>query len=247
MKQVISYSLYGNQLRFLVGAIKNAQLAQVFFPGFTVRYYVGASVPTWTRSTLDLFPNVEQVEVDLPENSLARMWRFKAICDPTVDVVLSRDCDARLSLREAEAHQEFLDSGFGFHIIRDHPTGHGYLISAGMIACRTKDLHFFQKIWDETPLRDTYMQDQEFMAHQIYPHVAANCLIHDEYYNYMPTPPSIKTIIKRKRINTVCHIGAALDENDVFVYRTDQEVSFDQSGNVKYIYDWGKDEDTNNR
>ena len=247
MKQVISYSLYGKDLRFMVGAIKNAQLAQVFFPGFTVRFYVGASVPTWVRTTLWLFDNVEMVDVDLPENSLARMWRFQAICDPTVDVVLSRDCDARLSLREAEAHQEFLDSGFGFHIIRDHPTGHGYLISAGMFACRTKDLHFFQKIWDETPLRDTYMQDQEFMAHQIYPHVAANCLIHDEYYNYMPTPPSIKTIIKRKRINTVCHIGAALDENDVFVYRTDQEVSFDQSGNVKYIYDWGKDEDTNNR
>ena len=247
MKQVISYSLYGKDLRFMVGAIKNAQLAQVFFPGFIVRFYVGASVPTWVRTTLWLFDNVEMVDVDLPENSLARMWRFQAICDPTVDVVLSRDCDARLSLREAEAHQEFLDSGFGFHIIRDHPTGHGYLISAGMFACRTKDLHFFQKIWDETPLRDTYMQDQEFMAHQIYPHVAANCLIHDEYYNYMPTPPSIKTIIKRKRINTVCHIGAALDENDVFVYRTDQEVSFDQSGNVKYIYDWGKDEDTNNR
>jgi hypothetical protein len=247
MKQVISYSLYGKDLRFMVGAIKNAQLAQVFFPGFTVRFYVGASVPTWVRSTLWLFDNVEMVDVDLPENSLARMWRFKAICDPTVDVVLSRDCDARLSLREAEAHQEFLDSGFGFHIIRDHPTGHGYLISAGMFACRTKDLHFFQKIWDETPLRDTYMQDQEFMAHQIYPHVASNCLIHDEYYNYMPTPPSIKKRIERNRVNTVCHIGAALDENDVFVYRTDQEVSFDQSGNVKYIYDWGNNEDTNNR
>jgi hypothetical protein len=247
MKQVISYSLYGKDLRFMVGAIKNAQLAQVFFPGFTVRFYVGASVPTWVRTTLDLFHNVEQVQVDLPENSLSRMWRFQAICDPTVDVVLSRDCDARLSLREAEAHQEFLDSGFGFHIIRDHPTGHGYLISAGMFACRTKDLHFFQKIWDETPLRDTYMQDQEFMAHQIYPHVASNCLIHDEYYNYMPTPPSIKKRIERNKVNTVCHIGAALDENDVFVYRTDQEVSFDQSGNVKYIYDWGNDEDTNNR
>lgn len=247
MKQVISYSLYGNQPRFMVGAIKNAQLAQVFFPGFTVRFYVGASVPTWVRTTLDLFPNVEQIDLDLPENSLARMWRFKAICDPTVDVVLSRDCDARLSIREAEAHQEFLDSGFGFHIIRDHPTGHGYLISAGMFACRTKDLHFFQKIWDETPLRDTYMQDQEFMAHQIYPHIAANCLVHDGYYNYMPSPPSIKKLIERKRINTVCHIGAALDENDVFVYRTDQEISFNESGNVKYIYDWGKDEDTNNR
>ena len=77
--------------------------------------------------------------------------------------------------------------------------------------------------------------------------MAPNCLIHDEYYNYMPTPPSIKTIIKRKRINTVCHIGAALDENDVFVYRQDQEMSLGLSGHVKYIYDWGKDEDTNNR
>lgn len=247
MKQVISYSLYGQQLRFLVGAIKNAQLAQVFFPGFTVRYYVGNSVPTWVRQTLSLFPNVEQISVDELEDSTARLWRFRAIFDPKVDVVLSRDCDARLSLREAEAHQEFLDSQYGFHIIRDHPTGHGYLISAGMFACKNKDVKFFKKVLEETPLRDTYMQDQEFLSSAVYPHIAANCLVHDEYYNYQPTPPSEKRIIKRKRINTVCHIGAALDENDVFVYTPDREISLHESGHVKYIYDWGTDEDTNNR
>jgi len=246
MKQVISYSLYGIQPRFLIGAIKNAQLAQVFFPGFEVRFYVGNSVPTWVRSTLDLFPNVVQIPVDAPENSIARMWRFKAICDPEVDVVLSRDCDARLGIREAEAHQEFLDSDLNFHIIRDHPTGHGYLISAGMFACKTKAMPFFEKVLNETPLRDTYMQDQEFMAHQVYPHIADTCLIHDDYYNYMPTPPSQKRYIKRKRINDVCHIGAALDENDVFVYKTDREVSLEQSGHIKYIYDWGKDEESSN-
>ena len=47
MNQVISYSLYGNEMRFMVGAIKNAELAQRFFPGFTVRYYYGKSVPRW--------------------------------------------------------------------------------------------------------------------------------------------------------------------------------------------------------
>ena len=245
MKQVISYSLYGQQLKFLVGAIKNAQLAQRFFPEFTVRFYVGKSVPTWCRSTLALFPNVEIIPVDAEENSLARMWRFKAILDPSVDVVLSRDADARLSYREVLAHQEFLDSQFDFHIIRDHPTGHGYLISAGMFACKNKGMHFFEKLWSEAPLRDTYMQDQEFLSSQIYPQIAGNVLVHDPYYNYQPSHPSKKTMIPRKKINTVCHIGAALDENDVFVYRADLEMSLQESGHVKYIYDWGTDEDLN--
>ena len=248
MKQVISYSLYGNQMRFLVGAIKNAELAQRFFLDFTVRYYTGKSVPYWVLSTLNLFPNVEILRVNEPENSLARMWRFYAILDEDVDVVLSRDVDARLSLREAEAHQEFIDSDYGFHIIRDHPTGHGYLISAGMFAVKTKTVRdFFGKIWGETELRDTYMQDQEFMTHQIYPHIAANCLIHDEYYNYMPTPPSVKRRIKRKRLSTMSHIGCAVDENDVYVYQPDRDMAIQETGHVTYMYDWGIDGRTDNR
>ena len=248
MKQVISYSLYGNHMRFLVGAIKNAELAQRFFPGFTVRYYTGKSVPYWVLSTLNIFPNTEILRVNEPEDNLARMWRFYAILDDDVDVVLSRDVDARLSLREAEAHQEFMDSEFGFHIIRDHPTGHGYLISAGMFAVKTKTVKdFFGKIWGEVELRDTYMQDQEFMAHMIYPHVASNCLIHDQYYNYMPTPPSVKRRIKRDKLSTLSHIGAAVDENDVYVYQTDRDVAIQETGTVTYMYDWGNNERTDNR
>jgi len=244
MNQVISYSLYGRHSRFLIGAIKNAQLAQVFFPGFTARYYVGNSVPTWVRSTLDLFPNVEQINVDEPEDSTARLWRFRAIYDPAVDVVLSRDTDARLSLREALAHQEFLDSGLDFHIIRDHPSGHGYPISAGMFACRTKALPWFYRVLEGQFLVDTYMQDQQFLSALVYPRVIDSCFVHDEYYNFKSEE---KHKIKRKRINTVCHIGAALDENDVFVYTPDREISFNESGHVKYLYDWGTDESLNHR
>ena len=93
MKQVISYSLYGNQMRFLIGAIKNAELAQRFFPGFTSRFYYGRTVPKWVLSTLLTFPDVELIRVDDYENSISRTWRFMACLDTDVDVVLSRDVD----------------------------------------------------------------------------------------------------------------------------------------------------------
>jgi hypothetical protein len=246
MNQVISYSLYGKDLRFMVGAIKNAQLAQMFFPDFTVRYYVGASVPTWVRSTLDLFMDVEQVEVDMPENHLSKLWRFQAILDPEVDVVLSRDVDARLGLREAYAHKQFLESDFGFHIIRDHPTGHNWFISAGMFAVKTAKAGVFFEEMMTTPFSDIYTQDQVFLTEKIYPHIAGDCLIHDSYYSMQVTEPSKQRHIKYPKVNELCHIGAALDENDVYIYKSDQELSLELSGHVKYIYDWGKDEDTNN-
>jgi len=246
MKQVISYSLYGDQLRFTVGAIKNAQLAQRFFPDFTVRYYYGKSVPKWVLSTLILFENVELIKVDDEENNISRTWRFMACLDEDVDVVLSRDVDARLSIREAEAHQEFLDSDYGFHIIRDHPRGHGFTISAGMFAIKTK---VYGELMREKLLAeeftDQYMADQNFMSHKIYPEIKDNCLIHDPYYGF--ESEDIRKTIARKPPSTLSHIGCAVDENDVYVYAEDRNNAILETGHVTYIYDWGKDGHTDNR
>ena len=60
------------------------------------------------------------------------------------------------------------------------------------------------------------------------------------------TETSKQRHIKYPKVNELCHIGAALDENDVYIYKSDQERSLELSGHVKYIYDWGQDEDTNN-
>ena len=248
MKQVISYSLYGDQLRFSIGAIKNAQLAQRFFPGFTVRYYYGRSVPKWVLSTLLVFENVELIKVDDNEDSIARTWRFMACCDPDVDVVLSRDVDARLSLREAEAHQEFIDSDFGFHIIRDHPAGHNYAISAGMFAMKNAKYRelMSSKLFDYN-FFDEYMADQNFLKQEIYPGVAKDCLVHDEYYNFTLEGNSEKRTIKRPRLSTLSHIGCAVDENDVYIYYADRDLALLETGHVTYMYDWGKDGRTDNR
>lgn len=245
MNQVISYSLYGNEMRFLVGAIKNAELAQRFFPGFTVRYYYGKSVPRWVLSTLNIFPHVELIKVHDYEDSVARTWRFMAALDTDMDVVLSRDVDARLSLREAEAHQEFLDSDYNFHIIRDHPTGHGYVISAGMFALKTHAYgNLMRKKILDYAFTNEYMADQKFLAEEIYPHVKDDCLIHDEYYDLDDTP---KRKIQREKLSTLSHIGCALDENDVYIYQIDRDMAIQETGHVTYIYDWGIDGRTNNR
>jgi len=248
MKQVISYSLYGKDMRFLVGAIKNAELAQRFFPGFTSRFYYGRTVPRWVLSTLNLFPDTELIKVNDDENSISRTWRFMACLDTDVDVVLSRDVDSRLSLREAEAHQEFMDSPFNFHIIRDHPTGHNYTISAGMFAMKTQAYgNLMHRMLLSHNFHDEYMADQNFLNGAIYPHVMNDCLVHDEYYNIQAESPSEKRKIKRKPLATLCHIGCAVDENDVYVYQTDRDMAITETGHVTYMYDWGNDGRTDNR
>jgi hypothetical protein len=239
MKQVIVYSLYGDNPRYTVGAIKNAQLAQVFFPGFKVRYYYGLSVPEWVVSTLSIFDNVELVPMDQPENNLAKLWRFQAFADPMISVVLSRDTDARLSLREAIAHIEWQNSGLPFHIIRDHPTGHKYTISAGMFAAKADVLRDIEKLIRGFPLKDTYSTDQDFLGHVVWPRIRDNAFQHDPYYKFDMLGSSIKKEIPRPPINPMCHIGAALDENDRFIYQVDRVESVKHSGNDKYLYDWG--------
>jgi len=181
MKQLIAYSLYGSEERYTIGAIKNAILATRHFKGFTLRFYTGASVPESIKQTLQLFPHVQLVDQQGPEDHTAKLWRFQALTDQEFDIVLSRDADARLTHRERIAHEEFLASGLDFHIMKDHPTGHNYQISAGMFAARTKaipaDLH------ETEAAKNYYTQDQDWLAAYIWPLIKESTLIHDETYD----------------------------------------------------------------
>lgn len=236
MNEVISFSLYGKDDRYTIGAIKNALLAQEFFPDAQVWFYTGASVPTPIKQILDLMTNTRIIEMDEPEDNFARLWRYYAFSDERADLVMCRDVDARLGQREVVAHTDFRKSFFDAHIMKDHPTGHNYLISAGMFSAHTKNLRDTKELIDSyrATARDYYMTDQEFLAAVIYPRIKDKVLIHDDYYNSETEGESQQRNFPIPKINTMCHIGAALNADDTFVFIDDANVHLAQTGSPYY-------------
>jgi hypothetical protein len=240
MKQAIAFSLYGSDLRYSVGAIKNAIIAeQILDDEYELVFFVGQSVPSWVVSTLRLFPNVQIIQTDAPEDHTAKLWRFLA-CELDYDIVAFRDADARLSLRELHAHEEFLDSGLDAHIMKDHPIGHNYPINAGMFTVRSVLFKDIRALMESADISSYYTQDQDFLRNMIYPRIQFSCFIHDEFYDTDVEGKSIRKPYVLEPVNEVSHIGAALDENDKFFFTVDQQKSVALSGDDKYLYEWGQ-------
>jgi hypothetical protein len=240
MKQAISFSLYGSDLRYCVGAIKNAIIAQqILDEEYDLIFFVGQSVPSWVISTLRLFPNVQIIQTDAPEDHTAKLWRFLA-CELDYDFVAFRDADARLSLRELKAHEEFIESGLDAHIMKDHPIGHNYPINAGMFTVRSALFKDIRTLIESAEISDYYTQDQDFLRNLIYPRIQFSCFVHDEFYETGVEGKSIRKPYLLEPVNQVSHIGAALDENDRFIFTVDQQKSVTLSGDDKYLYEWGQ-------
>jgi hypothetical protein len=240
MKQAISFSLYGSDLRYCVGAIKNAIIAQeILDEEYDLIFFVGQSVPSWVISTLRLFPNVQIIQTDAPEDHTAKLWRFLA-CELDYDFVAFRDADARLSLRELNAHEEFIESGLDAHIMKDHPIGHNYPINAGMFTVRSALFKDIRILIESAEISDYYTQDQDFLRNLIYPRIQFSCFVHDEFYDTDVEGKSLRKPYVLEPVNQVSHIGAALDENDRFIFTVDQQKSVALSGDDKYLYEWGQ-------
>lgn len=235
MKQIISYSLYGNNLKYLIGAIKNAIIAQRIMKEFTLLFYIGKSVPEWCTTTLSLFDNVNLIYMDGTEDSSAMFWRFHAFA-LEADYVLIKDADARLSLRDKYAHQEFVDSGLDFHIVKDHPIGHDIDILGGSFSIKGKAVNDIYELMSDYPITGDYGCDQNFLRDKIYDRAKLSMLVHDAYFNTSSLHPSITKTIDLERSWTLDMIGAALNEDDSFVYGWDIEKSIEETGTNKYLY-----------
>ena len=211
--RVISFSLYGNNPKYTIGAIKNSELKEIFFPDWEMRVYHNDSVPDSTLEQLES-NGVVLVNTGVDQGVCNAMWRF-APASENIECFISRDCDSRLFERDAVAVQEWLESDRCFHIIRDHPGGHAWEISAGMWGARGC---FIENIQDKI---NQYIQtsswvsdravDQRFLQEIIYPQAVTSLFLHDEYFNY----ERIGTPIKRDRkLDDFAFIGEPFDEND---------------------------------
>ena len=206
--KIISMSLWGNDPKYCVGAIENAKLVNNFFSGWKLWLYCGNSVPENVIQTLlELHCNV----IKMPEsgNWTSMFWRFMPASDPDVEVMISRDCDSRLSIREKKAVDEWLKSNKSFHIIRDHPK-HEIEILGGMWGVKYPKLANMDKLIKEYVRGDFWQVDQNFLKEVIYPFIKEDCFVHDEFFKFETKRHNFP--VKRKKYEFV---GESFDENNI--------------------------------
>jgi len=120
MKKIISYSLWGDLPLYTVGAISNAKQAKEIYPGWICRFYIHkSSVPEWVVEELSKQDNVEIVFYNEDVGWGGMLYRFYPAVEDDVDIMLSRDTDSRLSLREKACVDNWLKSTKNLHVIRD--------------------------------------------------------------------------------------------------------------------------------
>jgi hypothetical protein len=190
MKKIVSFSLWGNNPTYNIGAIKNVELAKYFYPDFECWFYIHKdTVPQETIDVLNSFTNTKIIfkTGDLNnENCKPRMWRYEPIDDLEVELVLSRDTDTRILLREKLAVDEWIQSNKMFHIMRDHPH-HNFNILAGMFGTKKiPQIPNWTNIINSYNKTDNRMYDQDFLRDIIYPLIKNNSIVHASFHKHEP-------------------------------------------------------------
>jgi hypothetical protein len=207
MKKIISFSLWGNNPKYTIGAIKNAELAKTIYPDWICRFYCGKSVPSDIIEKLKTYNNVEIIEMEENGDWNGMFWRFYACED--ADIMISRDTDSRLSVREKSAVDEWLNSDKDFHIMRDHPY-HNVLILGGMWGVRNGILKNIIPIINDYNKGNFWQVDQNFLREKIYPIIKDISFIHDEFMKFENWCELFPTERNNKEF-----IGDVFDENDI--------------------------------
>ena len=213
---VVSFSLWGADPRYLRGAVDNAlQVAEVY-PGWRARFYVDESMPGEIREVLDGLG--AHVVLERPGQALRERltWRFKVANDPGVGRFLVRDVDAVVNPREAWAVAQWIASDRWFHVMRDWWT-HTDLMLAGMwggVAGVLPDLARSLKQYTPATVETPHI-DQIFLRDRVWPLIRGQCLVHDRYFS---PPGAVKWDLPEPAGNT--HVG-----QDVFAARRTEQAA----------------------
>lgn len=179
--KIISFSLWGNHQKYLIGVRRNVKMAKEFYPDFICFIYIHKE--TVPKETIEELEKEDNVKIIYKSGNLLEikpmMWRFEAIDYPDVEVNMSRDVDTQILLREKLAVEEWLKSDYIFHIMRDHPW-HKFPIQGGMFGVKKSNILWSDKL-NSYVQSGTYIYDQHFLQNIIYPLYKENSLIHASF------------------------------------------------------------------
>lgn len=188
-RNVIAFSLWGDDDYYRLGALENARLARHFYPEWMCRIYCDQTVPQdFIRQFVAAGAQVVQYPV-LAKGNEALFWRFQVANDPSVDRFLCRDCDSPFTVRERVAVEEWIRLGTCFHVMRDHVI-HVDLMLAGLwggVAGLLPDM----KALAQAQLKDYRGRwaDQTMLGREIWPRIRDTVTVHDSQYSVAQTRP----------------------------------------------------------
>jgi hypothetical protein len=204
----LSFSLWGDNPIYNVGVIRNAELWKDIYPEWKMIVYYDDSVPTETIKNL-LLLGVETVKMN--NEYFGCFWRFLIASQENCEYAIFRDCDSRISIREKEAVDEWINSGKVLHIMRDHPAhripyGCNSLgILAGMWGIKGNTIDFYRLISNYCKgKKNNYGIDQSFLT-IIYDGYKYDSHTNDDFFSDNPFPSNRKN----ERF-----VGERIDEND---------------------------------
>jgi len=183
--QVIAFSLYGSEPLYGEGAVLNAQAIKKLLPHWCMRVYHDSSISSHLVQRLQ---QAGAQTISVNDTAIAHwpgtFWRFHAVSDPRVERVLFRDADSLISEREVSLIEEWLQSSYPFHVMRDWYT-HVELILAGLWGAHAPYLAHMPH-WVEHYLAHEIEHcthdDQLFLAQYIWPRIHRHTLVHDSVH-----------------------------------------------------------------
>jgi len=206
----LSFSLWGDDPLYNIGAIKNAELSKMIYHDWKVVLYYDKSVP---EETIAKIKNLNVDVIDMSESNIyGCFWRFLVSDKEDCEYAIFRDCDSRVTLRERLAVDEWINSGKSIHVMRDHPAhripygNSGLGILGGMWGIKSGIIPLTDLIKRFPKSKELqYGNDQTFLK-TIYSIFQDDRCTHDEFFENKPFP------IKR---NPGEFIGSRIDHNDI--------------------------------
>lgn len=186
--KIISYSLFGDHSSFefkfyLRGLYFNARMNLLLYPEWQTMVCVADNIYAKYEPFLSGLGIMRVVFDGNMPLCKAMLWRMWPIGYEGVTHVICRDADAITTYKEAQAVQEWVDSGLGFHGITDNPA-HSLPMMGGMVGFNVEQFRI------EFPQWNTFEQmihgqdlskrgsDQDFMMKKIYPFAKPNMMGH---------------------------------------------------------------------
>jgi hypothetical protein len=187
-RNVIAFSIWGNQRRYLDGAVTNAIVIRYLYPGWTARFYTDGSTPAGFAEALAA-NGAEVVRVEgQPAATHGLFWRFLVEDDEAVDLYLVRDCDSVVNIKERWAVADWLQRASAFHVMREHPA-HCELILAGMWGAHRGNIGDMagriSAFLGATPAAGNIQTiDQRFSRQILWPIVQHDVVVHDSWFGF---------------------------------------------------------------